>query len=62
MRHCYVCNRCGIPITNALCEQCRCGTECHQNRKEKPIKVELAEHFIALFVVSVLTAYVYFYM
>jgi len=56
MRHCYVCNRCGVPINNALCDQC------HKDRKEKPIKIEIAEHFVALFVMSVLTVYVYFYL
>ena len=23
MRHCYVCNRCGVPIEGALCPECR---------------------------------------
>lgn len=56
MRHCYVCNRCGVPITNALCDQC------HKDRKDKPVKMQIAEHFLALILMTGLTAYVSIFM
>ena len=56
MRHCYVCNRCGVPITNALCDQC------HKDRKERPVKQQIIEHVAALIFMTGLTAYVAMYL
>ena len=56
MRHCYVCNRCGVPITNALCEQC------HGKNKKKKVKMEIAEHFLALAFISGMTLYFMFFV
>ena len=56
MRHCYVCNRCGVPITNALCEKC------HSNNKKKEVKMQIAEHFLALAVISGMTLYFMFFV
>lgn len=55
MKHCYVCNRCGVPITNALCEQCHGKT-----KKDK--KMQIAEHFFALAIISGLTLYVMLFL
>ena len=56
MRHCYVCNRCGVPINNALCDRC------HQDRKQRPVKRQIMEHAAALIFMAGLTAYVATYM
>jgi hypothetical protein len=45
-----------VPITNALCENC------HKDRKDKSVKMQIAEHFLALILMTGLTAYVVIFL